>query len=347
MADTKTGVLALPGRCRPTRQASGSQTGRKTVVGDPYLSLQLWNFAAEAPRSWQPLVELACAADRAGIGKVVVSDHVAFGEALDAYSDPRLGGTAGGRQPTGPDGHWLEPLTVLSVIAGRTSSVRLGTGILLAALRRPTVLAKTLATLDVLSDGRLDIGVGVGWQREEYEACGLEFDNRGRLLDHTLEVCETLWSRQRASYASSELAFDHIHSSPKPVQRPQDSSGGRAGLPIWVSGTVNPAAMRRLARFGSGWIPWGPAVGSVSAIADMRSAVAAQGRDPDEIAVQGVLPLKRTDDGVDLDASMAGLDPLLEAGVVDFRAYLPVPTDPGEAADYLADAVERFNAATR
>ena len=123
----------------------------------------------------------------------MVSDHVVFGEDLGAYGDPAVGGTTGGRQPTGPDGEWLEPLTVLSFVAARTSQIRLGTNILLAALRRPVVLAKTLATLDVLSGGRVDLGVGVGWQREEYDAAGLDFDERGRLLDDTLETCRSLW----------------------------------------------------------------------------------------------------------------------------------------------------------
>ncbi len=305
----------------------------------PYLSLQLWNFAeTETPESWQSMINLACAADHAGIGKVVVSDHVAFGERMDAYADPRLGGTKGGHQPTGPDGHWLEPLTVLAVLAGRTESIRLGTNILLAALRRPTVLAKSLATLDVLSDGRIDVGVGVGWQREEYEACGLDFDNRGRLLDHTLEVCLTLWTQQLASYRSAELSFDRIHQAPKPADP--------AGLPIWVSGTVNPASMRRLARFGSGWIPWGPAIGNPAAITAMREAVAAHGRDPYEILVQGVLPTKRTDAGINLAATMNDVGTLVDAGVVDFRAYLPVPTDPTEAEDYLTDLVTQFEAVT-
>src|SRR5207249_1852570 len=81
----------------------------------------------------------------------------------------------GRRQPTGPDGHWLEPLTVLTAVAAQTTRVRLGTYILLAALRRPVILAKQLATLDVISRGRVDLGVGIGWQREEYEAAGLDF----------------------------------------------------------------------------------------------------------------------------------------------------------------------------
>jgi len=157
------------------------------------LSTGVPSFAVEDPGTWQHLFDAARIADQAGIDRVVVSDHVIMGEHLEEYGRPEIGGQAGGKQPTGPDGPWLEPLTVLSVIAGMTSRVRLGTNILVAALRTPTVLAKTLATLDVLSGGRLDLGVGVGWQREEYEACGLSFERRGRLLEHTLEVCQTLW----------------------------------------------------------------------------------------------------------------------------------------------------------
>src|SRR5437899_9221268 len=151
---------------------------------------------------------------------------------MDAYSRPEVGGQEGGRQPTGPDGHWLEPLTVLTALSSVTSRVRLATGILLAGLRRPVVLAKTAATIDVLSGGRLDLGVGVGWQREEYEAAGLDFEDRGRLLDHTLEVCQTLWREPRAAYDSPELQFEATHMMPKPLQP--------GGVPIWVSGRINP-----------------------------------------------------------------------------------------------------------
>ena len=185
----------------------------------PVLSVALVNFTAQHPGDWGYLVERATAAEEAGLDAVVVSDHVVMGEDLEAYGRPELGGTVGGRQPTGPDGFWLEPLTSLAVIAGATSRVRLGTNILLAALRRPAVLAKAAATLDVLSGGRLDLGVGVGWQREEYEAAGLDFHDRGRLLDHTLDVCQALWREQRAS-----------HSSPRPDVRrdPRDAEAGRA-----------------------------------------------------------------------------------------------------------------------
>ncbi len=182
------------------------------------LSIGVTSFAAEDPGTWEPLFRAARVADRAGVDRLVVSDHVVFGERLEEYGRPEIGGQAGGRQPTGPDGHWLEPLTTLSVLAGMTSRIRLGTNILVAALRRPAVLAKSTATLDVLSGGRLDLGVGVGWQREEYEAAGLDFDRRGRLLDHTLEVLQTLWREPRAAYDSPELQFEAIHMMPKPLQ---------------------------------------------------------------------------------------------------------------------------------
>ena len=108
----------------------------------PQLSLVLVNWTAGVPDDWGYLVDRALAAEEAGIDRVVVSDHVVFGEDLEAYGKPERGGIEGGRQPTGPDGCWLEPMTSLAVIAGATTRVRLCTGILLAALRRPAVLAK-------------------------------------------------------------------------------------------------------------------------------------------------------------------------------------------------------------
>jgi len=300
------------------------------------LSTTLVTFAPDDPGSWRPLLDRAQAADRAGIDRIVVTDHVVFGEALDAYGRPELGGIAGGRQPTGPDGHWLEPLTVLSAIAALTTRVRLGTGILIAALRRPVVLAKAAATLDVLSDGRLDLGVGVGWQREEYEAAGLDFGARGALLDHTLEVLATLWSEERASFADDRLAFDGIHQMPKPRQD--------AGVPIWVSGTANRRVARRIARFGKGWIPWGPAAADLpTGISEMRRLVEAEGGSFEGLKVVGALrATTRSDGSPDLDATMAAVPHLAEAGVTDVRLAVKVPDDPSAAEDLYAAAVQAF-----
>jgi probable F420-dependent oxidoreductase len=313
-------------------------TGRMTT---PQLSITLRTFAAEDPGTWQPVFDLARAADAAGVDRVLVSDHVVFGENLEAYARPETGGVTGGKQPTGPDGHWLEPLTTLSVLCGMTSRVRLGTNILIAALRRPVVLAKTAATLDVLSGGRLDLGVGIGWQREEYEAAGLDFRTRGRQLDRTLEVCQTLWRERRAEVAVDGLAFDGIHMMPKPHQP--------GGVPIWVSGRLNERVARRLARFGRGWIPWGDDADDLAAsIPRMRDAVAAAGGDGDAMQVAGTLPgVAREDRSLDLDATMARVVPLVEAGVTDFRARLPVPTGYDAAVDYLRGVVDALHEATR
>jgi len=307
-----------------------------TTPATPMLSMMLVTFSAEDPGGWDDMIRRAEEADRAGIDRLALSDHVVFGERLEEYGDPARGGTTGGRQPTGPDGHWLEPLTVATYLAARTTHVRFFTGILLAALRRPVVLAKTTATLDVLSGGRLDLGVGVGWQREEYEAAGLDYTRRGHLLDHTLGVVQTLWRETAADFADDHLAFTAIHQMPKPR-----SPGG---VPIWVSGTVNDRAMARLARFGQGWIPWGAdADDLVESIPRMRAAVTAAGGDPDPIEVLGALSVVKGDDGaVDLDATMAAVPALRDAGVTDFRLGLRIRPDAPDAEARMAALVNAF-----
>ena len=303
------------------------------------LSIGVTSFAAEDPGTWQPLFDAATVADEAGVDRLVVSDHVVFGERLEEYARPEIGGQAGGKQPTGPDGLWLEPLTTLSVLAGMTSRIRLGTNILVAALRRPAVLAKSTATLDVLSGGRLDLGVGVGWQREEYDAAGLSFDGRGRLLDHTLEVLRTLWREQRAAYDSPELHFEATHMMPKPLQP--------GGVPIWISGTINARVVRRLATFGSGWIPWGDAAADpVSGIAAMKERLAEAGRDPSGLQVTGTLPLVKADDGsLDVDRTMEQVPAFAAAGLTDLRMHRKFPADRSAALDELSGIVAAFRAA--
>lgn len=305
------------------------------------LTLRLTTWSAGAPTDgWASLRTTALAADAAGVDRLVMSDHVVMGERLDAYGDPKRGGQAGGRQPTGPDGHWLDPLAVIAHVSAITERVRFGTNILLAALRRPAVLAGQCATIDVLSGGRLDLGVGVGWQQEEYEAAGLAYAERGRLLDHTLEVCQELWTEDVASYDTPELRFEGIHQQPKPVQR--------GGVPIWVSGTVNPRAMRRLARFGSGWIPWGAdAADLADAIPRMRAAVAEHGRDPAAIGVVGSLKVVTDDDGViDVATTVAPVAAAVASGVTAFHTSAALPGDVDDAVAVLEPLVTAFRSAS-
>lgn len=302
----------------------------------PRLGIYLPSYAATDPGSWDHLIDRARAADKAGVDRVVVSDHVVFGENLEAYSHSGLGGREGGRQPTGPDGLWLEPLTVLAVICGVTSRVRLTTSILQAALRRPVVLAKAAATLDVLSGGRLDLGVGVGWQREEYVAAGLEFEGRGRLLDQTLAVLQTLWRDSPARFESADLTFDAIHCMPQPRQV--------GGVPIWVSGNLHERVVSRFLRFGSGWIPWGEHVANPQpGITLLKQRLEDAGRDPTGLKVLNILPVHADASGkVNLRQTMADAERQVNAGVTDLRANLPVPGNLDDATDFLADVVQEF-----
>jgi len=305
----------------------------------PQSSIHVRTFAADDPGGWDHVIDLAVAADVAGIDRLVFSDHVVFGENLEAYADPKRGGAKGGKQPTGPDGHWLDPVATIAYLSALTTRVRFGTNILIAALRRPITLAKELATIDVLCGGRIDLGVGVGWQEEEYVAAGLSYKERGRLLDHTIEVCQTLWREQSAAYESPELSFDRIHQMPKPPQA--------GGIPVWVSGTVNARSMQRLTRFGSGWIPWGPDAEDIgNGIAKMRAAVSDLGRDPADLGVVGNAPMVRDADGnLDIGAAVAGAPALVEAGVTDVRLMVAPPSGRDAATDYLADVVQQFRAA--
>ena len=300
------------------------------------LALRLTSYSAAPRHDWSEVVDVAVAADRVGVDRVLLSDHVVLGEHLEQYGRSELGGMTGGRQPTGPDGYWLEPMTLLALIAGRTTRVRLGTGILLAALRRPVVLAKSAATLDVLSGGRLDLGVGVGWQREEYEAAGLRFEDRGRLLDECLTACQALWRDSPAYHSSPTLTFGPVHSFPHPTQP--------GGVPIWVSGTLNPRVVGRIARYATGWIPWGEEMTDpTAAVRRMRDAVAALGRDPLEIRVVGDLRLRGAYDGtLDLDRTMEPVPGQVEAAITDFTLGGRVPTSAAQCADVLPAVVAAF-----
>jgi probable F420-dependent oxidoreductase len=308
------------------------------------LSVGLRNFARPGEEDWSGLLERAELLDRLGVDRLVVSDHVVLGEDLSAYGDPAAGGLAGGRQPTGPDGHWLEPLTVLSFVAARTERIRLGTNILLAALRRPVVLAKTAATLDVLSGGRLDLGVGVGWQEAEYRAAGLDFRSRGALLDESLAACRAYWSGEPVVVGKPPVT---VRSSPVPP--------GPGGLPVWVSGSVNRRVVERTARFGSGWIPWGEALGDpASAVPEFRrrldaeldrlrsageSTALSSAVDLGVVATTKVeVPAGVGDVQHVVGRALAAVQPALDVGVTDVRVSLP------GSGDWVPDVVGALRA---
>jgi probable F420-dependent oxidoreductase len=285
------------------------------------LSLGIPNFGSWPGADLRDLLEVARAADDAGVDRLVVSDHVLLGRNLDAYR--------WGRFPTGPDGAWLEPLTCLTAFAAVTSRARLSTGILIAPLRPAALLAKTVATLDSLSGGRVDLGVGVGWQKEEYDALGVDFSRRGDLLDETVAACRALWSSMPASYDGAHVHFADVFCSPQPAQ---------PRLPVWFSGTLTDRTVRRVVELGDGWIPiMGASVEDIRAgAARLREST------PRSVDVQAPLaPVRRDDKSLDVDATMRQLPDLAAAGVTN--VYLNAATlarSPNEVERALPALVE-------
>jgi len=157
--------------------------------------------------------------------------------------------TESGEFPGSGSGESMEQITLLSYIAGQTSKIRLVTSVLIVPHRNPLIAAKSLATLDVLSGGRLVVGVGVGWMREEFEALGLPpFEERGAVTDEYIRAFKVLWTEDDPHFEGKYISFDDITFLPKPVQKPHP--------PIWVGGESRPA-LRRTAELADGWYPLG------------------------------------------------------------------------------------------
>ncbi len=194
------------------------------------------------------LVKIVEEAERLDFDSTVIADHVVFPVQIESSYPYTVGGNFPGGWET------LEQLSLIAFIAGKTRDLRLITSVMILPHRNPVVTAKMLATIDVLSKGRLTVGVGVGWLREEFETLGcFEFDRRGALSDEYLKIFKILWSQEPASFDGEFYRFDALHFLPKPVQIPYP--------PIWIGGH-SPPALRRVARFADGWHPVGanPAV---------------------------------------------------------------------------------------
>jgi probable F420-dependent oxidoreductase len=182
-----------------------------------------------------------------------------------------------GRMPGPEESPIPDPLIWLTWVAASTRSLRLATGILILPQRTPALLAKELATLDVLSGGRVTLGVGVGWLEEEFQALGVPFEHRGARTDEYIEALRVLWRDDESTYHGRFVDFERSKSYPKPVQ-----SGG---IPIAVGGHT-PAAARRAGRLGDEFFPGVASLQQLEPLLDvMRTSAAEAGRDPDAIGV--------------------------------------------------------------
>ncbi|MEE8558501.1 MAG: LLM class F420-dependent oxidoreductase [Myxococcota bacterium] len=186
------------------------------------------------------LAALGRAADERGFESIWAAEHVVL---FDEYAS-RYPYAADGKIPAGGENGILDPFACLSFLASVTERVRLGTGICLVPQRNPVYTAKEAATVDYLSDGRLDFGVGVGWLREEFEALGVEWPQRGERCREYLEVVKRLWCDPVSEYKGAFYELPACRQYPKPVQTPHP--------PIHFGGESG-AALRRVADLGQGW----------------------------------------------------------------------------------------------
>jgi probable F420-dependent oxidoreductase len=175
------------------------------------------------------LINLAQAAEHAGFDSLWAGEHSILPDSST-------------RMP--PTRRLLNPVVALTYIAAHTRTIRLGTGVLLLPQHQPLVLAKELATLDVLSGGRLIIGVGVGWSEEEYEALGVPFSERGARADEYLDAMRTIWSEVKPAYHGKYVSFQGVQAYPHPMQQP---------TPPIITGGTAPSVIRRTIERANGW----------------------------------------------------------------------------------------------
>jgi probable F420-dependent oxidoreductase len=221
---------------------------------------------------------VAAGAEAAGFATLWAGEHVVMVD--DGAS----------RYPYAPDGRiavpapadWLDPLIALSFAAAVTHTIRLATGVLLLPEHNPLLLAKQVASLDALSRGRLALGIGVGWSREEFDALGVPFERRGARADEYLAAMRTVWRDDVASFAGEFVSFSGIRVNPRPVRDRR--------IPIVVGGNSD-AALRRTARFADGW--YGFNLEGTEHVRErlicLRHGCERAGRDPAELEVMVAL----------------------------------------------------------
>ena len=220
-------------------------------------------------------VELLQAGEEAGFESAWAVEHTVVPEGYEsAYPYSPDGKMAGGRN----DIPLPDPLIWLSYAAAATTKIKLGTAILILPQHNPVIAAKQVATLDHMSGGRVLLGVGVGWLREEFEALGAPFEERGARMDEYIAVMRELWSAERPSFRGRFVSFDGAHCRPRPVN---------GTVPIIVGGHSK-AAARRAGRLGDGFFPARGAPAELFALA--RKTAEEAGRDPDSIAFSASLP---------------------------------------------------------
>lgn len=255
--------------------------------------------------------DLAERADRMGVDQISTSEHLGFNQA--AHIERRVTS----HFPYPIEQHWFEPISMLTAIAMRTKRARLSTFVMIAPLRGPALLAKQVATLDVISGGRATVGLGVGWQKAEYDACGVAYEGRFGYLVEIVAACRALWAGVGASFTGKRVRFEDFHALPLPVQRER--------VPVYLGLPPTPANCARMAEVSDGWcVRPLPLEEFAAGVAELRRAWRAAGRDAADIHIETPIgPVRRADGSVDYGATRESLRPWAKAGVTMFQALPP------------------------
>ena len=293
-------------------------------------------FTLLAPDEERRHLELARIAEGEGIDAVFVSEHVVMGPsagALGRPANPREFVNPGMQDPAIP---WPSPLIKLAALAGATSTLRLISAALIAPLRHPIPLAKDLATLDRISNGRFTVMPTVSWHEEEYRALQIDFATRGRRLDEHLAIWRRLWEDTPAAYEGEFYQFADVYFSPKP---------DRARLKLWFGGTaLRPGFLERIVAHADGLFMGFPLSAEDRALLDRTFAAA--GRSADTLEIAGwVIPAFPDDGPADLDSTLDAQLPVLAAQGCDIVAIKPSNyfDDPGGMAAFCGRVARRFD----
>jgi probable F420-dependent oxidoreductase len=223
----------------------------------------------------QDVTRLAHAAERLQFDCLWVGDHVVSPKVFDQRPHQR---DVGGEWTIDASTNLFEPLTTLAFFAGITTRIKIGTAVLVVPYRNPVLAAKMLAMLDVLSAGRLIVGVGSGWMREEFSALDAPaFEDRGKITDEYIALYKKLWTEDAPSFEGEFYRVSEVGFMPKPVQRPHP--------PIWLGGNGT-VAIKRVARYGQGWFPVFRTLPEMGAgVSQLRQVTEAARRDSDQITI--------------------------------------------------------------
>jgi probable F420-dependent oxidoreductase len=296
------------------------------------------NWTMTSPRDLPSLVRFAAEAEEAGFDAVMVSEHVVLGRDADSNglpANPRDYALPGNQDPAMP---WPSSLMLLSAVAATTTRLRLVAGAIIPPLRHPLLLAKDLATLDLLSEGRLVVQPTVSWHRAEYDAVGVPFTSRGALLDEHLAAWRVLWRATPASFEGTHYRFHDVFLEPKPF-RPE-------GPTLWFGGSsLHERLLRRIVTYGDGFNPLGRP--SSEELERLRSALADAGRSIDDLEMVGGTRGEFPDPTsvADLGDALSSIPEQVAAG---FTSICVKPSqfidDPARIGAFCRDVVERVAA---